>query len=148
MEKFYKWLLSSEWSERLRAYAYIEKDLRARGCYVLSEEKWNDMKMLAGQVISIHFKKYPAHSLHDFSERIVRLYEVLVRPIAEEMSIGHRFTQSLLLDIYDDDDRAAQQEITAYFRRKLDESKSVLESIFNCYEEMMERVQYRAAALA
>ena len=56
MEKFYRWLLSSEWSERLKAYAYIETDLRLRDCYVLNDDKWNDMKMLVGQILSIHFK--------------------------------------------------------------------------------------------
>ena len=151
LEKFYRWLLSSEWSERLKAYAYIETDLRLRDCYVLNDDKWNDMKMLVGQILSIHFKKYPAESVLDFSERIVRLYEVLIRPLSEEQSKHHRFTMKLLMDIYDEDDKAAQQEIRQYFVRKdLDEKKSVLESLFNCYEAMMERVRnrYQMAAMA
>jgi len=144
LEKFYRWLLSSEWSERLKAYAYIETDLRLRDCYVLNDDKWNDMKMLVGQILSIHFKKYPAESVLDFSERIVRLYEVLIKPLSEEHSKHHRFTMKLLMDIYDEDDKAAQQEIRQYFVRKdLDEKKSVLESLFNCYEAMMERVRSR-----
>jgi hypothetical protein len=87
----------------------------------------------------------------DFSERIVRLYEVLIRPLSEEQSKHHRFTMKLLMDIYDEDDKAAQQEIRQYFVQKdLDEQKSVLESLFNCYETMMERVQsrYQMTAMA
>ena len=47
MENFYRWLLSASWAERLRAYAYIEKDLRHQKRWVMNEDKWEDMKMLA-----------------------------------------------------------------------------------------------------
>ena len=113
MEKFYRWLLFSEWSGRLKAYAYIETDLRLRDCYVLSDDRWNDMKMLVGQILSIHFKKYPAESVMDFSERIVKLYEVLIRPLSEEHSKHHRFCMKLLMDIYDEDDKAAHHNLAS-----------------------------------
>lgn len=149
MERFYRWLLSSEWPERLKAYAYIEKDLRLRNCYVLNDDKWKDMMLLVGQIFSIHFKKYPAASLRDFSERLTRLYDMLIKPLSEEHSKHHRSTVKLLMDIYDDDDLAAQQEIKAYFaHQNLDERLSVLESLFNCYEWMMARIENRYAAAA
>lgn len=147
MEKFYRWLLSSEWPERLKAYSYIEKDLRLRDCYVLNDDKWKDMKLLVGQILSIHFKKYPAASLKEFSERLAKLYDILVRPLAEECSSQHRFSQRLLMDIYDEDDMAAQMDIRFYFgRQDLDEQISVLECLFNCYEWMMGRIANRCAA--
>lgn len=147
MEKFYRWLLSSEWPERLKAYSYIEKDLRLRDCYVLNDDKWKDMKLLVGQIFSIHFKKYPAASLKEFSERLAKLYDILVCPLAEECSKNHRFSQRLLMDIYDEDDKSAQMDIRFFFgRQDLDEQVSVLENLFNCYEWMMGRVENRCAA--
>ena len=147
MEKFYRWLLSKTWPERLKAYEYIEEDLRLRNCYALNDDKWKDMKLLVGQILSIHFKKYPAVSLKEFSERLAKLYDMLIRPLAEERSIRHGFTMSLLMDIYDDDDSVAQQDIRNYFhRRDLDERISVLETLFNCYEWMMARIENRYAA--
>ena len=47
MKKFYRWLLSSSWAERLRAYACIERDLRKRRRWGMSEDKWEDLKKLS-----------------------------------------------------------------------------------------------------
>lgn len=144
MDNFYRWLLSTSWAERLRAYAYIEKDLRHQKRWVMNEDKWEDMKMLVGQIISIHFKKYPAKDVADFSQRLTRLYKLLLAPMSEEKSRNHVISKNLLLDIYDEDDIAARQAINQFFHQKrCRENQSVLDNLFRCYEHMMEQVMTR-----
>lgn len=144
MERFYRWLLSTSWTERMRAYAFIEKDLRMRDDWVFDDDKWEELKLLTGQIISIHFKRYPAKGLHDFTERLKVLYSLLLNKLSSDRSSGHRVSMRLLLDIYDDDNIAARQEIRNMFgRREYDESLSVLENLFACYEKMMDAVQSR-----
>ncbi|MBQ1417104.1 MAG: hypothetical protein IIT82_02085 [Selenomonas sp.] len=148
MDNFYRWLLSTSWAERLRAYAYIEKDLRHQKRWVMNDDKWEDMKMLVGQIISIHFKKYPAKDVKDFSQRLTRLYQLLLAPMSEEKSRNHVISKNLLMDIYDEDDIAARQTINQYFHQKrLKESHSVLDNLFWCYEYMMDQVMTRYLAV-
>ena len=148
MENFYRWLLSASWAERLRAYAYIEKDLRHQKRWVMNEDKWEDMKMLVGQILSIHFKKYPAKDVAEFSQRISRLYQLLLAPMSEEKSRNHIISKNLLMDIYDEDDIAARQAIQAFFRQKrCQESHSVLDNLFRCYEYMMDLAMSRYMAV-
>lgn len=148
MKKFYRWLLSSSWAERLRAYACIERDLRKRRRWGMSEDKWEDLKLLAGQIISIHFKKYPARDVQDFTDRLSRLYRVLLNPIAKEKSLNHAASMALLMDIYDDDDHAAHQSIRNFFGQHCyEESCSVLTNLFRCYEDMMQQAASRYLTL-
>ena len=95
MKNFYRWLLSSSWADRLRAYTCIERDLRNRRRWSMSEDKWEDMKMLVGQIISIHFKKYPARDEQEFSRRLTRLYLVVLNRLADEG--GRKSTASFCL---------------------------------------------------
>jgi hypothetical protein len=128
----------------MRAYAFIEKDLRMRDDWVFDDDKWEELKLLTGQIISIHFKRYPAKGLHDFTERLKVLYTLLLNKLSSDKSSGHRVSMGLLLDIYDDDNIAARQEIRNMFgRREYDESLTVLENLFACYEKMMEAIQSR-----
>lgn len=144
MEKFYRWLLSTSWTDRLRAYAFIEKDLRMRAEWVLDDDKWEEMKLLTGQIISIHFKRYPAKNIIEFTERLKDLYIMLLGAMRQENSPGHCVSMKLLMDIYDDDDIAARQQIRNLFgRRAYDEERTVLENLFHCYESMMDAVQNR-----
>ena len=144
VKNFYRWLLSSSWADRLRAYTCIERDLRNRRRWSMSEDKWEDMKMLVGQIISIHFKKYPARDEQDFSRRLTRLYQVLLNPLANEDSLNHTASMRLLMDIYDDDDTAARQSIRSYFNlRRYEPNCSVLTNLFRCYEDMMQQVTSR-----
>ena len=147
MDNFYRWLLSTSWVERLKAYAYIEKDLRHQKRWVMNEDKWEDMKMLVGQILSIHFKKYPAKDVAEFSQRISRLYQLLLAPMSEEKSRNHVISKSLLMDIYDEDDIAARQAIHQFFHQKrCQENHSVLDNLFQCYENMMEQATTRYLA--
>jgi hypothetical protein len=144
VEKFYRWLLSTSWTDRLRAYAFIEKDLRMRAEWVLDDDKWEEMKLLTGQIISIHFKRYPAKNIIEFTERLKDLYIMLLGAMRKENSPGHCVSMKLLMDIYDDDDIAARQQIRNLFgRRAYDEERTVLENLFHCYESMMDAVQNR-----
>lgn len=144
MERFYRWLLSTSWTERMRAYAFIEKDLRMRDDWIFDDDQWEELKLLTGQIIAIHFKRYPAKGLSDFTERLKVLYSLLLNKLSSDRSAGHRVSMKLLLDIYDDDNIAARQEIRNMFgRREYDESLSVLENLFACYEKMMDAVQSR-----
>jgi hypothetical protein len=144
VEKFYRWLLSTSWTDRLRAYAFIEKDLRMRAEWVLDDDKWEEMKLLTGQIISIHFKRHPAKDIIEFTERLKDLYVMLLGAMWKEKSPGHCVSMKLLMDIYDDDDIAARQQIRNLFgRRAYDEERTVLENLFHCYESMMDAVQSR-----
>ena len=155
MKKFYQGIFSNEWTERLKAYDCIEEDLRLRGCYILNDDKWEDMKLLAGQIISIHCKKYLPLDMDSFVGHLTSLYDKLMRPLAEDKSEGHEVSQRLLIDIYDDDDRSAQRAIRHYFSTNgafgspgISEEQSVLENLFRCYETMMQQVEERYAALS
>ena len=75
MARFYHDLLSVDWEERLQAYSVIEHDLKLRGYYVLNDDRWEDMKLLVGQVVSIHFKKHAPRDLEDFEEKFVEVAE-------------------------------------------------------------------------
>lgn len=122
----------------------IEKDLRLREEWDFDDDTWEEMKLLVGQIISIHFKKYPAGNVSEFTERLKELYALLLNPLREEKSSGHCLSMKLLMDIYDDDDIAAHQEIRNIFGRKAyDETYSVLENLFNCYQRMMQMVKNR-----
>ncbi|SFT36473.1 hypothetical protein SAMN02910356_00262 [Selenomonas sp. GACV-9] len=144
MDKFYRWLLSTSWTDRLRAYAFIEKDLRAQAKWVLDDDKWEELKLLTGQIISIHFKRYPAKNIIEFTERLKDLYIMLLDKLGNDKSPGHCMSMKLLMDIYDDDDIAARQDIRNIFgRRAYDEERSVLENLFHCYQAMMDAVQNR-----
>ena len=150
MEKFYQQLLSNVWEDRLQAYATMERDLRRRGCYALNDDKWEDMKLLVGQIISIYFKKHPVRDLGEFRRELISLYKRLLEPLARDKSPGHQMSKQLLIDIYDDDDYAAQKGINAFFAAPgalLAEKKSVLGNLFRCYEHMMEEVEERSAAV-
>ncbi len=104
--------------------------------------------MLVGQIISIHFKKYPAKDVKDFSQRLTRLYKLLLAPMSEEKSLNHAISKNLLMDIYDEDDIAARQTINQYFHQKrCKESHSVLDNLFWCYEYMMDQVTTRYLAI-
>ena len=104
--------------------------------------------MLVGQILSIHFKKYPAKDVVDFSQRLSRLYQLLLAPMSEEKSHNHIISKNLLMDIYDDDDIAARQAIQAFFHQKrCQESHSVLDNLFQCYEHMMEQATSRYLAI-
>ena len=148
VKNFYRCLLSSSWVERLRAYSCIERDLRSRHRWGMSDDKWEDMKMLVGQILSIHFKKYPARDIQDFTDRLNRLYKMLLSPIADEISHNHVVSMRLLLDIYDDDDIAARQSIRNFFgQHRYEVNYSVLTNLFRCYEEMMQQVTSRYMTL-
>jgi len=114
----------------------------------MNEDKWEDMKMLVGQILSIHFKKYPAKDVAEFSQRISRLYQLLLAPMSEEKSRNHIISKNLLMDIYDEDDIAARQAIQAFFHQKrCQESHSVLDNLFRCYEYMMDLAMSRYMAV-
>jgi len=150
MERFYHDLLSNDWEERMRAYEAMEMDLRRRGCYALNDDKWEDMKLLVGQIISIYFKKHPVRDLGEFRRELVLLYRRLLEPLSRDKSPGFRRSKSLLMDIYDDDDHAARLGIDAFFDAKanlLVTTKSVLGNLFCCYEHMMDEVRKRYAAI-
>lgn len=145
--RFYHNLLSVDWEERLEAYSVIERDLKLRGCCQLNEERWEDMKLLAGQIISIHFKRYVPKDLEDFKEKLSQLYGRLLGALRKDTSEGYRDSAQLLVDIYDDDDDVARRDIRDYFSGQdkggFDVSRTVLENLFRCYEDMMKRVSAR-----
>lgn len=133
----------------MRAYTAMERDLKRRGCYALNDDKWEDMKLLVGQIISIYFKKNPVRDIEEFRHVLVLLYRRLLEPLARDKSPGYERTKKLLLDIYDDDDRAAKKSIDAYFSQSdlPEPSKSVLGNLFRCYEHMMNEVRERSLAI-
>ena len=148
LERFYTKLLSSVWSERLEAYERIALDLKSLGCSVFSENMWVDFKLLAGQIISIHFKRRVKPRLDEFSEKLASIYSWLLSPLKKDASENYRDSMQLLTDIYDDDDEAAQCEIKAFFHddNAIDRERSVIDNLFRCYATMMCRVQNRAAS--
>ncbi|MBR2215924.1 MAG: hypothetical protein IJ849_09230 [Selenomonadaceae bacterium] len=151
LARFYRDLLSSEWHRRLRAYDVIEADLRGRG-YLLSEERWGDMKLLAGQVISIYFKHHVPGGLDEFREMLKKLYLRLTSPLFTDKTVDYAATQELLTAIYDDDDWVARREIKRFFQMKhpvgVREDKSILENLWLCYTFMMGQVQERSVSMA
>ncbi len=149
MERFYHDLLSVDWKKRLRAYATIERDLRMRGSYILNDDRWEDMKLLAGQIISIHFKRHAPKDFDDFSEKLSQLYSRLMGLLRMDRSDGYLDSMQLLIDIYDDDDYAARDDIHRFFSSRgasgPQENQTVLGNLFRCYELMMHRVKVRSA---
>ena len=149
MERFYRDLLSADWEKRLRAYSVIEHDLKMRGCYVLNDDRWEDMKLLVGQIISIHFKRHAPRDLEDFEEKLSQLYTRLLGPLRMDYSIGRMDSMQLLMDIYDDDDYTAREEIHRFFSAEgadgPQEDQTILGNLFRCYETMMQQVRDRSA---
>lgn len=147
MERFYQDLLSADWGRRLQAYSSIERDLKLRGCYALNDDRWEDMKLLAGQIISIHFKKNPPRDLADFEEKLPKLYARLLGPLRMDRSPGRSDSMQLLMDIYDDDDDHARRDIHRFFKKRgpdgLEEAQTVLGNLFRCYEAMMQQAESR-----
>ena len=149
-ERFYRKLLSGVWKERLDAYERIAGDLRRLGCRIINDNRWVDVKLLIGQIISIHFKRRIGPCVLDFEDRLKAVYYLLLSPLKTDRSEGYAYTRQLLTDIYDDDDAVAYGEIREYFAAcgKADAEKSVLENILICYTAMMRRVQERLAMFA
>lgn len=151
MERFYRELLSADWEARLRAYEVIARDLRLRGCYMLDDDRWEDMKLLVGQIISIHFKKHAPRDLEDFEEKLSQLYSHLMGPLQADYSPGHMDSMQLLMDIYDDDDYTARNDIHRFFLGREacvpQEDQTVLGNLFHCYECMMQQVRERSEVL-
>lgn len=152
MARFYRNLLSSEWKERLRAYEVIEQDLRQQGSYMLTEDHWEDMKLLAGQIISIYFKRNVPEGLEQFKEMLKSLYDRLMSPLHMDKTPGYEASMQLLIGIYDDDDWAAQDEIRRFFQargigRGVQENEPVLKNLWACYVSMMQQVRERSQAL-
>ncbi len=149
-ERFYRKLLSGVWKERLDAYERIAGDLKRLGCRVINDNRWVDVKLLIGQVISIHFKRRIGPCVFDFEDRLKAVYYLLLSPLKTDRSEGYAYTRQLLTDIYDDDDTAAYREICEFFdvRGKANAEKSILENILSCYTAMMRRVQERSAMFA
>lgn len=141
MKNFFEALLSASWEERLQAYTAIEKDLRRQHTWGMEENQWGDMKMLAGQIIAIHFKRYPAKDEAEFNERYHTLIEMLANPLACENSRYHQRTMELLMDIYDDEDAATRASIWDYFASgHCNEHQPVLINLLHCYENLMSHV--------
>lgn len=141
LKNFYQALLSSSWPERLQAYTAIEHDLRQKHTWGAEENQWSDMKMLAGQIISIHFKRYPAQGETDFVRKYQVLIAILAAPLAKETSPFHHLTMTLLMDIYDDDDHAVRASIWDYFvSGRCNEHQPVLTNLLHCYENLMSHV--------
>lgn len=141
MKNFYQALLSASWSERLEAYSAIETDLRQQHTWGMEENQWGDMKMLVGQIIAIHFKRYPANNEREFMRRYHKLIDLLAKPLACEPSHYHQQTMSLLMDIYDDEDKATRAAIWDYFAGgHCNEHQPVLTNLLHCYENLMSHV--------
>lgn len=141
MKNFFQALLSTSWAERLQAYNAIEKDLRKEHTWGAEENQWGDMKMLVGQIIAIHFKRYPATNAVEFARRYYNLIDLLAKPLADEKSRYHQRTMSLLMDIYDDEDTATRAAIWDYFASGHgNEHEPVLTNLLHCYESLMSHV--------
>ena len=148
MARFYHDLLSVDWEERLQAYSVIEHDLKLRGYYVLNDDRWEDMKLLVGQVVSIHFKKHAPRDLEDFEEKLSKLYTRFLGPLHMDKSEKHMDSMQLLMDIYDDDDDVARNDIYRFFTKSgadgPQDDQTVLGNLFRCYETMMQQVKDRS----
>lgn len=143
MKKFFMDLLSNDWERRLHAYSVIENDLRKRGFH-LSEERWEHMKLLAGQIISIYFKKNSPKSAQEFEKSLISLYRRLLSSLSSDKSKDYVKTQELLVDIYDEDDDVARKDIAGFFAKRVCPKETVLFNLFHCYEFMMQKVFKRA----
>ncbi|MBO6177878.1 MAG: hypothetical protein IKN12_09210 [Selenomonadaceae bacterium] len=143
LKLFYRDLLSKNWEQRLNAYTIVENDLRQHG-YKMSEERWENLTLLVGQILSIYFKKHPPQNFKDFEGKLAILYQRLLSPLSRDKSLNFSKSQDLLISIYDDDDDAARAEIKEFFKEQANESESLLKNLFRCYETMMERVVVRS----
>ena len=147
MQHLYHGLMSRDWEERLAAYEELTAEVERLGVRFrdpsLREAAMQDFKLLIGQLVSIHFKKYPARGTADFMRRLMRLYVWMMKPLCQ---VPKRLCSRLLADIYDDDDYAAQRQIRQYYARA-NPTCSVLESVFGCYVWMMRRVKSRMLAV-
>ena len=143
LKRFFADLLSNDWERRLYAYSMIENDLRNRGLN-LSEERWEHLRLLAGQIISIYFKKKPPKDAKEFGKRLMSLYQRLLSSISLDKSKDYKKTQELLVDIYDEDDIAARADIAGFFKKRADAKETVLYNLFRCYEFMMQKVVARS----
>lgn len=147
MQHLYRGLMSRDWEKRLAAYEALTEEVERLGVRFqdpsLRETDIQDFKLLVGQLVSIHFKKYPARGMTDFMRRLMRLYVWMMKPLCQ---VPKRLCSRLLADIYDDDDYAAQRQIRQYYARA-NPTCTVLESVFGCYVWMMRRVKSRMLAV-
>ena len=141
-KKFFSDLLSHDWERRLYAYSMIEHDLRKRGLK-LSEERWEHLTLLAGQIISIYFKKNAPKDASDFEVKLVSLYKRLLSALSLDKSKNYVETQKFLIEIYDEDDDAARRDIAHFFAREAKPKETALFNLFTCYEFMMKKVLMR-----
>ena len=152
LARLYRRLFSRFWPERLKAYDMIAEDLEHRGCRLFKIKQLMpheiDAKLLTGQIVSIYMKRLERPlRLDKFTTELEKLYDFLLQPLGHEMSRGHRLVKKLLLSIYDDDDRAARQQIEAFFQKKPRAELSVLENMFRCYGAAMWEVRERYRAV-
>lgn len=146
LKNFYRDLLSNDWERRLYAYTLIEKDLKKRGI-ILSDEYWEDMTLLVGQILSIYFKKKGVKSLEEFEDELTSIYKRLLSPLVKDKSKNYTETQELLASIYDKDDPAIK-EITDFFKKAVKPTETALYNLFRCYEFMMQKVMMRTKKMA
>lgn len=145
LKNFYRDLLSNDWERRLHAYLIIEKDLKARGIEIKSE-CWEDMRLLAGQILSIYFKKKDIRNLEEFQNELTEVYKKLLSPLLNDKSKNYVDTQTLLKSIYDEDD-PAKQEITEFFKKEVKPKETAILNLFKCYEFMMRKVFLRTKTM-
>jgi len=146
LKNFYRDLLSNDWERRLYAYSLIESDLKARGI-VLSDDAWEDMTLLVGQILSIYFKKKDVRNLEEFKSELTSIYKRLLSPLLKDKSKNYADTQALLASIYDKDD-PAKKDITNFFENAVKPKDTALFNLFQCYEFMMQKVMLRTQKMA
>ena len=148
LARLYRRLFSRFWPERLKAYDMIADDLEQRGCRLFKIKQLMpheiDAKLLTGQIVSIYMKRLLPLRLSEFAAELEKLYAFLLQPLRCEKSRGHRLVKRLLLGIYDEDDKAARQQIESFFQKKPRAELSVLENMFRCYGAAMWEVRERA----
>ena len=151
LARLYRRLFSRFWPERLKAYDTIADELERRGCRLFKIKQLMpheiDAKLLTGQIVSIYLKQRLPLKLSQFSYELEMLYAFLLQPLGAEASKDHRLVKELLLDIYDDDDDAAQRQVERFFQEKPRRELSVLENMFRCYSATMWEVRNRSEAL-
>ena len=151
--RFCRKLLSTVWEKRLEAYEKIAADLKRAGCEIFDGEHADDAMLLTGQIVSIHFKRYFHNEQGAGGQWLTNLYLRLLSPLKTDTSRGYERTRQLFLDIYDDDDYAAQKEIGEFFSGETEdaapnENRSIIANIFACYMMMMQRVRRRMISFA
>ena len=147
LARFYRQIFSRYWPERLKAYDTIADELSKRGCRLFSLPKLTpyqtDVKLLAGQIVSIYMKHQQPLDFETVVCKLDELYDLLLEPLREEKSKGHRVIKQLLLGIYDDDDVVARRQIDRFFHAHLRQDLSVFENICRCYGATMREVRER-----